>query len=306
MNAPPPISVIICTRNRCAPLACVLDSLAQQSPSREPLEVVVVDDGSGEDAAAVCRSFQERLPGLRLVSTGTRAHLPGARNLGVDSARGEFLLFTDDDCVVAPDWVEVMSRALEQHPIVAGAVVSDEKNFIEDCHNTAQFHRFLPGRPDGPETFIAGANMGFRRSVIRELGGFDPGQRIASDTEFVLRCQERGIPVYFTPRSRVVHRPGRSTLAVALRYARDHSAATIRLRRRFHLLLGTPRPLLVPALLLLAAPLIAARVTTQIYLGNRRLLRRLHTVPLVFALKLASCWGAFLGLSQDIQRQQRI
>jgi len=299
MTTGPSVSVIICTRDRCAAMAEVLESLACQRPGNEPLEIVVVDDGSQEDTASVCRSFRERLPGLRFVATGTHARLPGARNLGVGAARGEFLLFTDDDCVAAPDWVASMSAALARHPIVAGAVDTAGMSFIEDCHNTAQFHRFLPGRPAGPETFIAGANMGIRRSVIQELGGFNAGQTIASDTEFVLRCRERGIPVYFTPGSRVVHRPGRSSLAVALRYARDHSAATIRLRRRFRGLLRTPRPLLVPALLLLAAPLVAARVTAQIYLGNRRLLRRLHTLPLVFALKLASCWGAFCGLSRD-------
>lgn len=300
MMAPPSVSVIICTRNRCASLAGTLDALAGQRPAGDPLEVVVVDDGSEDDTAAVCQSFRERLPGLRYVSPGMRTHLPGARNLAVRSARGEFLLFTDDDCVVAPDWVETMSWALALHPIVAGAVDLSGASFVEECHNTAQFHRFMPGRPAGPETYIAGANMGIRRSVILELSGFNASQKIASDTEFVLRCQERGIPVVFDPRSLVVHRPGRSSLAAAFRYARDHSAATIRLRERFRGLLRTPRLLFVPGALLLSAPLIAAKITAQIYLGNPRMLKRFHTMPLVFALKLASCWGAFRELRQGL------
>ena len=296
----PCISVIICTRNRCASLARTLQALAGQNPTAEPWEVVIVDDGSEDETAAVCRSFRARLPGLRYVRTGSRAYLAGARNLGVLSARGEFLLFTDDDCIVAPGWVEAMSRALARHPIVAGAVDNSGASFIEECHNTAQFHRFMPRRSARPEMFIAGANMGIRRSVIQELGGFTARQRIASDTEFILRCRERGIEVVFHPRSLVVHRPGRSSLAAAFRYAHDHSAVTILLRKRFRDLLRTPRLLLVPGVLLLSAPLIAARVTAQIYLGNPRLLRRFHTMPLVFALKMASCWGAFCGLRRDL------
>ena len=303
MNAQPPLSVIICTRNRCAALAGALDSLAGQNPGAGPFEIVVVDDGSKDDTAAVCRQFQAKLPTLRCVSTGNHAHLASARNLGVGTARGDLLLFTDDDCVVAPDWVESMRAALAQHPIVAGAVDVAGESFVEDCHIIAQFHSFLPGRDAGPETFIAGANMGFHRSVISEMDGFDPAQRLASDTEFILRCRERGLPVQFTPSPLVVHRPGRQSLAVAFRYARDHTAVTIRLRRRFRGLLRTPRLLQVPGALLLAAPLIAARVTARIYLGNRRLLRRLHTLPLVFALKLASCWGAFLGLRRELQER---
>jgi glycosyltransferase involved in cell wall biosynthesis len=299
MTAARSASVIICTRNRCASLAGTLQSLVGQVPAVGSLEIVVVDDGSKDDTEAVCRSFREKLPGLRYIASSVRGHLPAARNLGVRSARNEFLLFTDDDCVASPAWVESMSASLATHPIVAGAVDTSRDSFIEECHNTAQFHRFLPGRPACPEIFIAGANMGIRRSVIEALGGFSSGQRIASETEFVLRCRERGITAVFDPRSLVTHHPGRTRLSTALRYARDHSAVTIRLRRRFRGLLRTPRLLLVPPLLLLAAPLVAARVTTQIYMGNRRLLRRPHTLPLVFALKLASCWGAYQGLRAE-------
>ncbi len=259
-----------------------------------------MDDGSEDDTAAVCRSFHEKLPGLRYVSCGNRTNLPVARNLGVSTARNEFLLFTDDDCIVSSEWVETMSTALAQHPIVAGAVNNSGASFVEECHNIAQFHHFMPGRSARPETFIAGANMGIRRSLIQEMGGFAASQRIASDTEFVLRCQERGIAIVFNQGSPVTHRPGRSSLLAAFRYARDHSKVTIRLRKRFCGLLRTPSLLLVPGALLLAAPLIAAKVTAQIYLGNRRLLKRFHTIPLVFALKLASCWGAFRGLHQGI------
>ena len=70
------------------------------------------------------------LPNLRAVSTRGNLGLAAAANLGVRAARGDHLLFTDDDCIAREDWVERTVDALRTSPIVAGAIASPRANTI--------------------------------------------------------------------------------------------------------------------------------------------------------------------------------
>jgi GT2 family glycosyltransferase len=122
-----------------------------------------VDNGSRDNTAEVCDLMRRCLPNLKYVSTGINTGLAHARNEGVKAALGNYILFTDDDCVVDHNWVERMSAALDQEPIIAGAVASPTESYLKLCHNISQFHYFMPGQGKGPKDFIAGANMGLRR-----------------------------------------------------------------------------------------------------------------------------------------------
>jgi len=289
-------SVIICTYNRAHFLKRTLRSLADQTVGAERFEVLIVDDGSEDETANVCKKMSKEVSNLRYVATGKNIGLGSAGNLGISSARGDFVLFTDDDCIAQRDWVERMGAALAQEPVVAGAITSPVSDYVRLCHNIAHFHPFMPGRKAGPVDFIAGANMGFHRSVLEKLQGFEKGRRLASDTEFALRGRQSGYRIYFTPDAIVTHCPERTTLALIFRYASQHAFHTILLRDQYRSLLGTPSVLRSSALTLLASPLIALKVTLSIYLGNSNLAKTFWTAPLVYGLKLAWCWGAARGL----------
>ena len=100
------------------------------------------------------------------------------------------------------------------------------------------------------------------------------------------------------------HAPPRVTVGSVLGYAAAHAAETILFRQRFRELLRTPLVLFSPVLILLAAPLIALKTTAGIYLGNRKLIRCCHTIPLVYLIKLAWCWGAARGLRSRKKKQK--
>jgi GT2 family glycosyltransferase len=185
-----------------------------------------------------------------------------------------------------------------REPIVAGAVVSPSSNYVRLCHNIAEFHRFMPGRKSGPTQFIAGASMGFRRSVIEELGGFKNCAMLAPDMEMVLRAQSKGYSIFFEPDATVTHNPDRSTLASVFSYSSKHASETILYRNQYRSLLRTPLVIRIPALTVLASPLIALKVTLGIYLKNTSLMRFFWTIPLVYSLKVAWCWGAALSLQR--------
>ncbi len=73
----------------------------------------------------------------------------------------------------------------------------------------------------GPADFIAGANMGFRRSVLEELNGFEESASGTPDTEFILRARQKGYRMTFAPDAVVIHDPDRTTWSSIFRYASE-------------------------------------------------------------------------------------
>lgn len=292
-------SVIICTYNRAWLLKRALHALAGQTLSAEHFEVIVIDDGSQDETAEVCRKMLPGLSNLRYVSSGRNIGFSGARNRGIDVSIGDCLLFTDDDCIPAVDWVERLTAALGRVEIAAGTVASSTDNYFTLSHNIAQFHAFMPGQKAGPSEFVAGANMGFRRSVLKQLKGFETHIKYAADMDFILRARSKGYHPFFVPEAVVIHGPDRTTFKGVLKYSADHAAVTIFIRNRYRSMLRTPFILRSPALLLLTAPLIALKVTAGIYMSNPQIAGRFRTALMVYLLKLAWCWGAARGLQNN-------
>lgn len=292
------VSVVVCTRNRAHLLGRTLEALSRQNLQQDGFEVIVVDDASEDDTAGACRSMAGKIRNLRYYRNDSRAGVSRSRSAGIEKAKGEYILFTDDDCIPTEDWVERMRDALAIEPLVAGSVVSPETNYVKLCHNIAQFHGVMRGRRPGPAESIAGANMGYRSGVFKEIGVFDHAARLAEDMEFLLRARTRGYRTFFAPDACVVHDPERTSLPGIIRYAADHASQTILLRQRYSEMLNTPFILRSPVLLLAFAPLISLWVTAGIFARNAALRRLLHTAPLVYMLKMAWCWGAARTLWQ--------
>jgi glycosyltransferase involved in cell wall biosynthesis len=297
----PQASIIIGTYNRAEMLQRLLYSLKSQALPSERFEVIVVNDGSRDDTEQACSIMEKEMPNLRYFSTEENLGISAARNRGIANASGKYILFTDDDCIAAEDWVERSCAALDKEEIAAGAVASDSRNFLILCHNIAQFHPFLPGRPAGTVEFVAGANLAIRKDVLLELNGFQDSMILAGDMDLILRARIKGHRAAFVPDAVVTHAPDRKTVSSLLKYAARHASATIVLRHKYSALLKTPKILYSRALLLGLAPLIAFKATMGIYWGNRRLIRHILTMPLVFALKLAWCKGAADGLAKGVR-----
>lgn len=291
-------SVIICTYNRANLLRRALDALARQTISPDQYELIVIDDGSQDDTPGVCTMMSNKLPNLKYFFMGNNVGNASARNAGIKKASGYYILFIDDDCIPDEDWIEKMLYALRQEPIVAGAVKSTHSNYYKLCHNIAQFHEFMPWKKPGHTEFLAGANMGFQRPVFEEFRGFKEGTGYAEDMEFILRARQKGYHPFFAYDAVVTHDPDRNTITSIFKYSAGHASKTIILRNRYRTVLKTPSILRSPFLILAAAPVIAFKVTASIYLKNPYLIKYFKTIPVVYALKLAWCWGAARGLWQ--------
>jgi len=115
------ISVIIVTRNRAGSLKDTLASLSSQS--RQPEEVVVVDNASEDNTRETVLGFKDRLK-IKYVYEARRG-IPYARNAGLLSATGDIIAFLDDDCVASDEWLKYIEIPFIRDPnigVVGGEV----------------------------------------------------------------------------------------------------------------------------------------------------------------------------------------
>ena len=106
------ISIIIPTCNRAGALLQAMTSIATVVASRDPVEIIVVDNGSIDDTAGICREIKDRFPkhNWRYFYDETPGLLTG-RHLGAREAQGDILAFLDDDVLLAPSWLEALDDA---------------------------------------------------------------------------------------------------------------------------------------------------------------------------------------------------
>lgn len=206
----PLVSVVIPTRNRPRAVESCLDSLAAQTLTPGTFEVIVVDDGSDSplalDPARWSAKFNLKI--LRQKNTGPA----GARNRGVSEARGEFIAFTDDDCLPAPTWLEKIVAALRENPaaLVGGSTFNGlrEDLFAESSQLILEMVYEHFNRDPANAYFFASNNIACSKQGFRDLGGFDEDfpKAAAEDRDFCDRWRMENRPIIWQKEATVEHR----------------------------------------------------------------------------------------------------
>ncbi len=226
--------MVIPAFNAAATLSRQLEALASQRTSA-PFEVVVVDNGSSDDTAAVATSYADRLPGLRVVSARASTGVAYARNAGVREARGDLVLFCDADDEVRPGWVEGLTLGLGRADLVGGPL---EVTRINDARTVAGVYTAPTDRLPTAMAYLpyaVGANMGVRREAWASADGFDETYVGGhEEVDFAWRLQEAGGTLAFVPEAVVDYRL-RASLGRSMRqrfsYGRSYAQLYSRFRR---------------------------------------------------------------------------
>jgi glycosyltransferase involved in cell wall biosynthesis len=121
------LSVVIPCYNAESTIEEQLDALADQHWI-EPWEVVVANNRCTDNSIAIVRSYQSKIPNLRIVDASERQGQPYALNIGAEAALGEALAFCDADDVVGEGWLRAIGDALSKHDFVACRVDVDKLN----------------------------------------------------------------------------------------------------------------------------------------------------------------------------------
>lgn len=209
------------------------------------IEVLVVDNASTDDTPAVVRAFDGRLP-LTVLRSETNRDFATANNAAADVARGETLLFLNNDVVVTPDAPGRLARAVEE---AGGGVAGPKLLFPDGTVQHAGMAQMLwgyasnlgtggvPAEPAlnrGGDVFaVTGAMLAIDRALFTRLRGFDSGYRWGyEDVDLCLAARQAGAPVRYVPGVTSTHVES-ATLASA-RKAADASANYARYRRRWN------------------------------------------------------------------------
>lgn len=208
MSSPLKFSVIIPTYNRPQKLANCLDFLAALDYPTDQFEVVVVDDGGDAALDSIVDSHRETLSIalLRQQNAGPGA----ARNRGVEAATGDYLAFTDDDCMPHADWLSKLSARLTEMPdaLVGGHVLNA---LTENLYSSASqqlidyLYDYYHGSHRGI-SFFTSNNIALSKARYLEIGGFDAKLRVASeDRELCDRWIQRDYPMVYAPEAQISH-----------------------------------------------------------------------------------------------------
>jgi GT2 family glycosyltransferase len=197
----PSISVVVCSYNGSATIRDTLENLARLDYPN--YEVIVIDDGSKDQTSTIAAQYN-----IRLISTANQG-LGQARNEGLEAARGEILVYIDDDAYPPPYWLRYIGCAFMQtdHACVGGPnLCPPEDGLIGQCVADS------PGGPlcvlvtDDLAEHVPGCNMAFRRERLAAIGGFDRRFREAGDdVDVCWRLEEKGWTIGYVAAAMVWH-----------------------------------------------------------------------------------------------------
>lgn len=228
--APPPaITVAVSTHGRADLLPRLVGALAEQTIDPHRFEVVIVDDGSPDDTAAVLERLAADVPfTLRVLRHPRNRGAAAGRNTAWRAAAAPIVAFTDDDCTPAPTWLEAGLEAMAAAPpktFAVGATIPDPTALAE------------LGRPFSRSLHVAEprfyetCNVFYRVEDLEVLGGLDEGYRVGEDTDLGLRAIEAGGQARWVPDAVVHHRVRPSSFRAHYREARRWADLALVLRR---------------------------------------------------------------------------
>lgn len=215
----PRVSVIVPVHNQVHFTAACLNSIGRVA-TNVPFEIIVVDDASSDETA----DYLERCDGLTLVSNPDNLGFIGSCNRGAAQARGEYLVFLNNDTTLTDHWLEALLRPFAQH--AGTGIVGARLVFPDGSLQEAGGIIFSDGSgwnygrnddPDRPEyrfvcevDYVSGACLAICNDLFGRLGGFDDHYAPAyyEDTDLCFRIRQEGLRVMYQPAATVVHHEG--------------------------------------------------------------------------------------------------
>lgn len=222
----------LCTYNRAHLLGRVLDACFEQTATKGSFEVVLVNDGSTDETAAVIERARQRAGVPFTVIDQPNSGLAKGRNVGIARASGERIIFIDDDVLITPPFVAEHLRSDTAHPfaIVRGAVI-----------NTESFERLpVPSwtLANYSGNFFWTSNVSVPLPILRRVGNFTEAFREYGweDIELGLRLRYAGVRGVFNRFAVAFHhkpRPRSGNVAGMVRQARAQARTAVQLRERY-------------------------------------------------------------------------
>lgn len=293
MSAAPLASIVIPAYHSDATIADCLSSLRNQT-FRE-FETIVVNSSPGDGTGSLVTS---RFPEVRYEESSTRLLPHAARNRGVELARGGALVFTDPDCIAAPDWLERLLTAAAGGAVVQGSMGLHGDGWLMRGIHLCKWFQLLPGPTARALRSVSTGNVCYPRAAFEAAGPFQ-GEFFCGDALLGWRAFELGYALRFEPGAVVeqIHR-GTFRSFCRERFSRGREYAEVIARRggwsRAH-----------AAAMSVAAPLLLGLVTARAARAAWRSGWKaafLVTLPVQLAGQAAWCGGEAVARARLVLR----
>jgi len=203
------VSIIIPTKNNGDILERCLSSIKNLDYPEDEKEIIIVDGHSTDDTPEIAQKY-----GCRLIFED-KGVISYARDLGTKHARGEFIAFTDADCIVHKNWIKELMEQFNDEKIAAvGGPNITPENDTEFAKCVGDVLSFLskPGARYGLEGgevreiyHNPTCNVMYKKKVLEEVGGFNHILITVDDEELDYRIRKRGYKIIYTPSAIVYH-----------------------------------------------------------------------------------------------------
>lgn len=178
----PNVSVVLCVRNEEKYIGdCIMSILSQ---TYEDFEVIIVDDMSNDHTQTIIKEFDDER--IRYFRNEEWCGIAKSRNRGLKHAKGEYVFFTDGDCRVPNSWIEEGLKSLKSPGCVG---VEGMIYYISKDYKPTLSDAVIANVNGGH--FTTG-NVGYKRSVVKAVGGFDERLDRLSDRDIALRIIKYG------------------------------------------------------------------------------------------------------------------
>ncbi len=217
------LSVIVCTYNREKYLYNLLKSIAENDFSEKLYEIILVNNNSTDNTEKECNRFQTDFPNIdfKYVEEQNQG-LSFARNKGIETAKGDVLIYVDDDAFVNPKYLKTYYDFFEKNPSVdaaGGAIIPQYETsepiwmtFYTKQLLTAYLYKGETIKPFGKHEFPGGGNAAYRRSIFDEIGFFNTdlgrkGKSLASAEEKDVfdRMRKQKKQIFYLPEAVLYH-----------------------------------------------------------------------------------------------------
>lgn len=197
----PMVSIVVAARDEAQRIAGCLRALLDQDYPQTHYEIIVVDDGSKDGTDRIVDDFVGGPVALRLMRTDGQGSKKAALSLGIAEARGELILTTDADCLVAGGWVSGMVAhftpevgfVIGYSQIGAPGEICNWRQGYEAVDFTSLMTCIWGSAGWGRPMAASGQNLAFRRAVFNEVGGYEKVMHRASGDDVLLLQMVRNL-----------------------------------------------------------------------------------------------------------------
>jgi mycofactocin system glycosyltransferase len=231
----PFVSVIIPVKNRPQDIRECLTSLTSLDYPKNKVEIIVVNDGSTDSTGEVIQTFD-----VKAIHPPRSIGASACRNLAAREANGDFLGFTDSDCVVHPHWLKELSPYFNDQKVgIVGGFVSnfyhhsplDRYEEVKSSLNMGP----LPFRVEDQfsSAYVPSCNLIIRKKAFFEVNGFQEDLVVGEDVDLCWRTRKLGYHLQYIPRGKIEHKHRNDLLPMLMRrYDYGTSEAILYLRHR--------------------------------------------------------------------------